>query len=119
MECIDLGLGASVEAEVEIRRRRISVDDVDVGEARRSLELVELGDSELREDSFVEADAFREAARVQVEVVDDHARPIPVLLVHAAKVCVSVSLGASIRGRSSWHRRSRDGSSAASGEGRT
>ena len=84
MERVDVGAGPRVEAEVELGCRRRRRDDVDVREARAPLALVQLRDPERREHRLVEQDAACEVAYVDVEVVDDRPRPVPIVRVHSS-----------------------------------
>jgi hypothetical protein len=79
MERVHVGALARVEADVEILRWRLPIDDVQVGEARPPLALLELRDPERIEDRLVEPKALRVVPRMNVDVIEDPERPVPTL----------------------------------------
>src|ERR671925_137304 len=88
MEGIDLFPRFRHEAEMQIRRRRLAVDDVDPREAHHTFNVPVLRpgrDSERGEDCRVETHARLEVARMNFNVVDDVLRPVPYLFAHLAR----------------------------------
>jgi hypothetical protein len=77
MEGIYVRLRASIEAEVQVRGRRLPSNNVDVREARLAVSLVELRYTEGSENDLVEADAFTVVARMYIKVINDRASPVP------------------------------------------
>ena len=75
--------------QVELARRRLAIDHAHAREARQPL-LSEVfrpaRDPERRQDCRVEGNARPIVACVQLDVIDDVSRPIPVLAVHARAV---------------------------------
>jgi hypothetical protein len=93
MEGIYVRLRASIEAEVQVRGRRLPINNVDVGETRLALSLVELRDTEGPENDLVEADAFTVVARTYIKVINDRASPVPFLSRHGRRLPDSVADG--------------------------
>jgi hypothetical protein len=78
MERVDLLLLARVEAEMEVLRRRPPFGDVQVREARPALAFRDARDAERSQHRLVETNALRVVARVDVDVVEEPERPVPV-----------------------------------------
>src|SRR5436190_12043990 len=93
MEGIYVRLRASIEAEVQVRGRRLPSNNVDVREARLAVSLVELRYTEGSENDLVEADAFTVVARMYIKVINDRASPVPFLSRHGRRLPDSVAEG--------------------------
>jgi hypothetical protein len=71
VEGFDLLFTPRVEAQMQVRRRWLPVDDVEIRETGSRLMLRDLRDSERRKDCFVETSRLRVIARVEVDMVKD------------------------------------------------
>jgi hypothetical protein len=87
---------------MQLLRRGRSSDDIDVREAGGVVALVQLRNRQRREDCFVEANALREVARVEVDVVDHRSRPIPLAGLHDSYASAGIGSSAGARVTSDW-----------------